>query len=373
METGLLKYIISLLLAFAVSTSSATIYTIGGDATQSFVNISGVEVFPPGSHFAMFTPTTNGIGVVLGNPDSPAEYAALGTTEDITGSLDDSLLCFDITCTTFAMTFGTAIPFSGTAWVTHSIRVFGQGTYQFQTCPLPAATWPSGPGSTDGSTKCIAGSAAHVATLTVGPGKLGAQVLFDWGVNRNIDVISLWEPNAVNDRPAQFSGLIPADTRVFELATRDVDGDGNPSHPMLDGPFGGHSASFSFFLDQPVAMPAEPCMKVTQKNNDDASSGVIDVDGKKVTIDTCIAAAENLVFDWYVLDGPDYPDGTPMYPPTDITVINASKGDTSSPEFTFKAKKLDVGSTVTVSVRVTNTDNGLSNGATVALVLTALD
>ena len=364
MKTRLLKFITGTLLVIAASVSNATVYTIGGDATQSFVNISGVDVFPPGSHFAMFSPVSVGIGVVLGNPDSPAEYAILGTTEDITGSLDDSLLCFDVSCTAFAMTFGTAIPFSGTPWTAHTIKVFGPGSYEFQTCPLPAATWPNGPGSADGSTKCIAGSAAHVATLTVGPGKLGAQVLFDWGTNKNIDVILLWEPNAVNARPAQFSGLIPADTRVFELASRDVDGDGNPSHPMLDGPFGGHGASFSFFLDQSVAIPALPCMDATQGTNSGAGSGTIEIVDGNVTIDTCIAAAANLQFDWNVSGGPTFAGGAPMYPASDSALITAVVGDTASPTFVFDPSGLTIGSNLTASVRVTNTDNGLSHGAT---------
>jgi len=64
--------------------------------------------------------------------------------------------------------------------------------------------------------------------MTVGPGQLGAHMLFDWATNVAIDVVVVWD----------------VDCNKFELTTTDPDGDGILSSPMVDGPFKGFNAAF---------------------------------------------------------------------------------------------------------------------------------
>ncbi len=353
----------ALCMAALANNAYSTMYTIGGSSQPLIVyDDVAMAVGPvtvPGSNFTMFSPIAGGIGKVLVNPDTPSPYKFSGTTEDIVGTFDDSLICFDTSCTSNAMSFSSQTNFSGSPWTAHDIRVFGPGTYTFDTC------------LNDGSTQCIPGDPTAAATLEVGPGQLGAQVFFDWSGNANIDVFLLWEPNATYTRPTVFAGLSDAETRTYELASRDVDGDGNPGSNMTDGPFGGHNASFSLFLDQPVAIPGKPAMTITQAGNSGASTGTIDPSpgASPVTVDTGIAAASNLAFDWNVTNSPKRADGSDMYPTSAAELITAATGGTDQPTFVFDPTNAAItpGSTLLLSVRVTNTDNGLSNGATVSL------
>ena len=367
------RYILTAVLMLLSAEGLAATYTIGG-STQTVHVMSDVtnafeDIAVPGGNFTMFTPIASGIGVILNNPDTPSPYTATGTTEDIVGSLDDSLICFDTGCTDVAMFFSSVTNFSGTAWVAHDIRVFGPGTYDFDTC------------LNDGSTTCITGGdPTAAATLVVGPGQVGAQVFFDYGPNLNIDVFLNWQPDATFTRPDnnffQFFNayLAPAETRTYELASRDVDGDGNAGSAMTDGPFKGHNASFSLFLDQSVPVPVTPTMVVAQAGNSGASTGSIDPLGAAVTVDSGIANAANLVFDWNLTSTattPKYADGSDMYPASDAALVVANTNGTTSPTFHFDPTNAAIipGATLTVSVQVTNTDNGLSNGATFSLAM----
>lgn len=341
------KLLISSLVAAFTLPASATIHTIGGSSQQIDLAGFGGLVTVPGSNFTMFTPT----GGVLLNPDAPNFPA--GTTDDVVGTFDDSRICFTTGCTTTgAMNFSSAINFSGSPWSAHSIRVFGPGVYTFETC-------------TATSSEC---TAPTPGTLTVGPGQLGAQVLFNWSGNEDIDVLLLWQPNSTYTRPAGYG--IPADTRTYELASRDVDGDGSPGYRMSDGPFNGHNASFSLFLDTPVAIPPRPTFTITQSGNAGASTGTIDTSGapgSPVTIDSGVTAGgntPNLSYDWNVT-------GDAVYDATDSTLITANTNGTTSSTFVFNPTNpaLIPGSTVRLSVKITNTDNGLSHGAAINLLM----
>lgn len=342
------KLLISGLVAAFTLPASATIHTIGGSSQQLDLGDYGGLVTVPGSNFTMFTPT----GAVLINPDAPNFPS--GTTDDVTGTFDDSKICFEENCTTTgAMNFSSAINFSGSPWSAHSIRVFGPGVYTFETCIAP-------------STEC---TAPTPGTLTVGPGQLGAQVLFNWSGNEDIDVLLLWQPNSTFTRPGNttFPLPLPADTRTYELASRDVDGDGSPGYRMSDGPFNGHNASFSLFLDTPVAIPPRPALAITQASNAGASTGTIDTSGAIVTIDSGVTAGgntPNLSYDWNVI-------GDAVYDETDSTLITANTNGTTSSTFEFDPTNpaLLPGSTVRLSVKITNTDNGLSHGAAVNLLM----
>lgn len=367
------RYILTAVLMLLSAEGLAATYTIGG-STQTVNVMSDIsntfeDIAVPGSNFTMFIPATSGVGILLNNPDTPSPYVATGTTEDIVGTLDDSLICFDTGCTNIAMSFSSVTDFSGTPWSAHDIRVFGPGTYDFDTC------------LDDGSTTCTTGGDPFAAaTLEVGPGQVGAQVFFDYGPNLNIDVFLKWQPDAVFTRPDTnyfaFFGqyLAPAESRTYELASRDVDGDGNAGSAMTDGPFKGHNASFSLFLDASLPVPAQPVMLIAQFGNAGAATGSIDTAGALVAVDTGIAAAANLTFDWDLTSTastPKYATGADMYPASDAPLIVANTNGATSPIFEFDPTNTAIipGATLTVSVQVTNTDNGLTNGATFDLTM----
>ena len=367
------RYILTAVLMLLSAQGLATTYIIGG-STQTVSVLSEVtalyeDLAVPGSNFTMFIPASSGVGIMLSNPDTPSPYRVTGTTEDIVGALDDALICFDTGCTDIAMFFSSVTNFSGSPWSAHDIRVFGPGTYDFDTC------------LDDGSTTCITGGdPSAAATLEVGPGQVGAQVFFNYGPNENIDVFLLWQLDAAFTRPDNsfiaFFGIFaaPAETRTYELASRDVDGDGNAGSAMTDGPFKGHNASFSLFLDASLPVPAQPTMEITQDLNLGAATGSIDTGGASVFVDTGITAAANLAFDWNLTSTastPKYATGADMYPASDAPLIVANANGATSPIFEFDPTNIAIipGATLTVSVVVTNTDNGLTNGATFDLTM----
>jgi len=151
-------------------------------------------------------------------------------------------------------------PFFGAPWVAHHVRVFGPGTYSFDstctTAQLDAGTTacnnlPWDPGQTE-----------QFATMTVGAGQYGAHILFDWSGSEDIDVVVVWDVNGVwedadgqsvldppespkNDLELGGGGTPPDPLTIWELVSRDVNGDGVNGSPMVDGPFIGYYSNFS--------------------------------------------------------------------------------------------------------------------------------
>jgi hypothetical protein len=150
-------------------------------------------------------------------------------------------------------------PFNGFVWDAHSIRVFGPGTYAFDSgCTKDELL----------NTGCPAGSVGgKTISMIVGPNQIGAHILFDWNTSKNIDVVNVWNKNAIWDRLghtgntnklfAGAAGVPAADDAVFELVSTDVTGfttpdgvlmpagDGLNSAPMVDGPFEKFYANFN--------------------------------------------------------------------------------------------------------------------------------
>lgn len=231
----------------SVDTSiSGVIYTILYDVTDSDLNVATQVirtvnvggVFADGSNFTMLQ----------------AKGDTFGGTNDVIFDWDQSLNTAE-SDTNFNMEISTATPtpFNGAVWVAHHIRAFGPGTYYFETdnsvCTVAVLQATGCPGT--------AGSPTSMEMI-VGPDQVGAHILFDWNGVLNIDVVNVWDRNAVWDdfgdtppRNALFlgpGGSPPDVTKPFKLVTTtqftDVNG---PVHgsPMIDGPFVGFYANFN--------------------------------------------------------------------------------------------------------------------------------
>jgi hypothetical protein len=143
----------------------------------------------------------------------------------------------------------SSFPFNGFPWYAHTARLFGEGTYSFDTGCTVAEIEATG---------CPAGSAANsgpTITMTVGPGQLGAHILFDWSDSTNIDVVNVWSLGEAWDTyglaPPQnelwtgATGPAPDPETLWVWVSTDVNGDGINGTPMVDGPFQGYYANFN--------------------------------------------------------------------------------------------------------------------------------
>lgn len=148
-------------------------------------------------------------------------------------------------------------PFNSFIWTAHHIRVFGPGTYTFDTACTKAQY--------DAGTTSCGGSAP--LSMTVGDGQYGAHILFDWSTSDDIDVVNVWNQNAQWDRLGNTgntnklflgaAGVTPAEDANWELVSTDVNGDTMNGAPMVDGPFQGFYANFNNQPDK-SGSPAEP-------------------------------------------------------------------------------------------------------------------
>lgn len=156
----------------------------------------------------------------------------VGGTNDVVFSWDGTLYTDAAAQTTsnFSLASASSHPFFGFPWTAHDGRVFGPGSYSFPT--------------TGGNT----------LDLEVGPGQVGAHVLFDWNTVSDVDVALLWNEDAAaaGDIFAGLAGDPPIDN-VFGLATAQIPGDAFPGIAMVDGPFTGFRATFNV---ETVPLPA---------------------------------------------------------------------------------------------------------------------
>jgi hypothetical protein len=173
-----------------------------------------------------------------------------GGTNDVISTWDGTINA-DETDTKFNMTMVSASnwPFFGFPWFAHDIRVFGPGDYSFDTSCTVAQLQA-------GLADC-GGAPNEFLDLSVGAGQLGAHMLFDWNVTKNIDVVLLWDTDGIYNNPDPSGALYlgpagpaPATTCVFELVSRDADGDTVPGAKMIDGPFIDFRANFNVNFTQ---------------------------------------------------------------------------------------------------------------------------
>ena len=206
----------------------------GNNATQLTRTVQ-VGAYAEGSNFSMLN----------------AQGTVIGGTNDVVFTWDQTENSAEAD-TNFNMTISSALPqpFFGAIWTAHHVRAFGPGTYSFDTGCTVAEMEATG---------CPAGSATNsglAMSMTVGAGQVGAHMLFDYNGNENIDVVIVWNKDAVWDDPDGVdgptnnlftgdAGLAPDPTTTWKLVSTDVDGDGINGSPMVDGPFIGFSANFN--------------------------------------------------------------------------------------------------------------------------------
>lgn len=147
-------------------------------------------------------------------------------------------------------------PFFGVLWFAHHIRVYDGGvsgrTLTFDTtCTVVQL---------EAGTADCGGTVADMMELVIPPNMYGAHINFDWNGNTNIDVVNVWEPGGKwedddgvggkNDIWLGPLGVPPHRDANWELASKDVNGDGINGAPMIDGPFPQNYANFSWKADR---------------------------------------------------------------------------------------------------------------------------
>lgn len=188
-------------------------------------------------------------GELLGNftmLDSNGDV--FGGTNDVVFNWDGVSLNVDENDTNFGLIeifSARPQPFNSFIWTAHHVRVFGPGTYTFDTA-CSATQYDAGTTSCGGSAPL---------TMTVAEGQYGAHILFDWSSSSDIDVVNVWDQDAQWDRHGQTgetnklhlgaAGIIPAEDAFWELVSTDINGDNINGSPMVDGPFQGFYANFN--------------------------------------------------------------------------------------------------------------------------------
>jgi len=228
-------------------------WTIGSIPPIQVCQSGVIGSVPLGSNFSMLDAAgrvfggTNDIAYDFGNgPNNGHDPALLNTLVSGTPGANGTL---GIATNTMASTLPH--PFFGAVWTAHHIRLFGPGTYSINTeCSTTDLE--------NGACTLNANPAKNL-TMTVGAGKIGAHMLFDWNGNLNIDVVNVWSQNAawtdpdVGDKNNLWTGtrwLGPSGYTVnpptlWSYVSTDSDGDGENGVKMIDGPFQKFSANFN--------------------------------------------------------------------------------------------------------------------------------
>ena len=201
------------------------------------------------------------VGKALGNFTMlDAGGTTFGGTNDVLATWDGSLNT-DEADTNFNMSIrsDSDFPFFGFPWTAHDIRVFGPGSYSFDTS-CSVAQIQSGLSGDCGNSCNTSPQNAGCLNLDIPVGMIGAHMLFDWNVTENIDVVLLWDMDGVftNPDPAGSlylgpAGPTPPTDCVYELVSRDADGDTVPGAKMIDGPFIDFRANFNLNLTRGCA------------------------------------------------------------------------------------------------------------------------
>ena len=230
-----------------------TVYTAEIDATAR--DASGLTLVAGAANPWTFTTQPAPINPLnlLCNAATPGTFTGVFTMLDpaggrvgrdvgVTGTWDGTVNTAS-NGTNFNMTLVSPNPFFGAVWTTHDIRVFGPGTYTINTgctvAELRAGTPPA---------SCAV--QGEPMTFTVGPGQLGAHMLFDWSGNNNISVVNVWNRNTRSSCIPSAVPLRASDgTPIgYGLAVTEVNGDGVAGLPMAtSSPFPRFNANFDLY------------------------------------------------------------------------------------------------------------------------------
>lgn len=291
---------------------------------------------------------TGGSNFTMINPSG----SDIGGTNDLAVEWDGSVKT-DVNDTVANMSIATSTPtpFFGFVWEAKTVRVFGPGTYTFDTCPGDPSTLVDSGGSLgfiapDGSTNCDPGGDDGL-TMVVGPNQLGAHMLFDWNQSKQIDVGMVWDINAPWEGAPDGSNNFAAVGAVFNMAVMDSDGDGTPGQPMVDGPFIGFNANFNLNLNPSFGLPD---VGVNASQAGRTTTVIVPVEGN-VTV-MANSSTAGLQYDW---------SGS------DPAVLGGVVGGVSNASLVFDPSAIPAG---LVAARVAVTDpakGGLQNSAEIML------
>ena len=229
-------------------------------------------------------PGCGGVGVDTTNNN----FTMLDETGGLLGGTNDVHFTWDGTLKTSVSTTGqvsnatltSTTPFLGTRWTVHDMAIYAPGIYTvYPGCPAKSPGCGTGVG----------------ITFTVAPGEIGVHMLYDWSVNKNIDVVDVWKPGvfAPSSLYTGATGSNPA-SRIWDWMSKDwgsaidTDGDGYVDTiqngvldgingvGMIDGPFIGWSANFNVM--------GSLC------------TGIVCDDGNVCTTDSCDPATGQCIF-----------------------------------------------------------------------------
>lgn len=221
-------------------------------------------------------------------PDVPdgSNFTMLNASGDVVGGTNDVTYTLDFgnlnTVINGTIGLGTNVlrsennhPFFGNVWTAHHIRLFGPGTWVFNT----ACT---GDELVDGKALTACAIQGPTIQMTVGTNQVGAHMLFDWSNSSDIDVLNVWNPNGAWNDPdpgtpkndiytgdlwAGPAGLGVDPDAAYDWVSTDDDGNGVNGIPMgpkgiPDGtppfsPFAGFNANFNLSPDR-SCVPIRP-------------------------------------------------------------------------------------------------------------------
>jgi len=162
-----------------------------------------------------------GTGYSYAGPMTSATFTMLdgtggtvGVDPTVTGAIGGGV--WSVTSTT---------PFFGQNWTAHDGVTFGPGTYSFDTIQGGIYTG-----------------------VVVGAGQVGGQILFDWGVTTDIDVVNVWDEDCV----IKPTFLECTYTSTDGPASNPVNPDGIRGYGMIDGAFPTFNANFDFVATFPL-------------------------------------------------------------------------------------------------------------------------
>ncbi len=205
-------------------------------------------------------------------PEKESNFTMLdGTGGNVQGGANDvnvhwnGATTADAADTNFSnMSLSSDTTFLGSVWSAHHIRVFGEGTYTFDTtCSVTEIE--AGTTDCNNSLQVGLGQTEQFLTMTVGPGQIGTHILFDWFNSQNTDIVNVYNINTGfvtggsgelftggGYGPYPWSGSPDPINTEWRMASTDNDGDGIAGVQMVDGELIGFSANFNIFLSSRI-------------------------------------------------------------------------------------------------------------------------
>ena len=170
-----------------------------------------------------------------------------GGTNDVSATWNGNTTT-NIASTDFGnMTLSSNQPFFSFTWTAHHIRVFGEGTYTFDTS---CTTTDLEAGISD-----CGGSPAEKTSMIVGQNQVGTHLLFDWMTDTNVDILHVYDKNTTFSNisgiwtdaalaPAPYD-IAPDSNTEWALSSTDNDSDIYGGIVMIEGSFAGFAFNFN--------------------------------------------------------------------------------------------------------------------------------